>query len=54
MPADVAHTVLEISPDGVSASIAKFACHAYILLTCLAFRALDYSINWLQASFAAQ
>ena len=51
VPEDVAQAVLEVSPDGVVAPIAKVACCSYGLLMRSASRALDYSSDWMQASF---
>ena len=54
VPADIAQAVLDISPDGISAPIVKFACCKYILLACPASRAINLLSNWLQASFTAR
>ena len=39
--ADVSHAVLEVSPDGVAAPIAKVACRSYGLLMRSASKGLD-------------
>ena len=54
VPSDAACIVLNLIPDGVSASIYKFDCGACGLLTRTTSRALEGVVNWLQASFTAR
>ena len=51
--ADVAQSVLEVSPDSVAVPISEVACRSYGLLMHLASRVLDCSSDWMQARFTA-